>query len=272
MRTLAHDQHLLWQLVREPEGVAAGLDALPGGAARLAETVVSDDRLDAEARLGIYASAYFIRIHDVLADDFEALARALGADWFNDLVTSYLALHPPRHFSLREVGERLPACIAEDAALAPIRERWPFAADLARLEWALGRAFDAEDGARLAASDLAALAPEDFDGLALALDPAARLLELDWPVQRLLSEDASIDAGLPAERARLLVTRPEWAVQWRSLDDAEHAALLRVAAGTTFGEVCEIAADADGEAQGPATAAGWLARWLEAGAIARAAD
>jgi len=55
----------------------------------------------------------------------------------------------------------------------------------------------------------------------------------------------------------------------RALEPEEARALEAVAAGATFGVLCEhIAADC-GEEEAPARAAGWLAGWVDAGWVRR---
>jgi len=140
--------------------------------------------------------------------------------------------------------------------------RWPFAADLAALEWALVEAFDAPDAPSLAREALAALAPEDWAALPLRLHPATAFLELAWPVQRLR---AAHDAGspLPAELApeptRICVLRRGERVRFRSLEPREAALLAALREGTTFGALCERLAAELGDDRAPAEAARLLA-------------
>src|SRR4029079_6895773 len=77
--------------------------------------VVSDDRLSAVDRLDVYATMYFVRLHDVLRDEFARTAAALGAEAFHTLVSDYVQANPPSHPSLREAGARLPAFLASAA-------------------------------------------------------------------------------------------------------------------------------------------------------------
>ena len=176
---LARTQRRLWRLLTAPEGVRAAL-AEEGDAsgASLEGWLRSAPGPAAAVRLEIYANAYFARIHGVMVEDFGALARALGEAGFHDLVTAYLCVHPPERPSLRHVGERLPGFLADHGAAAPFRRRWPFAADLARLEVALADAFDAPDAPALTREDLASVPPERWADLSLTLHPSVRLLRI----------------------------------------------------------------------------------------------
>lgn len=201
---LAASQRRLWRLIAWPEGVAAALGGEPPDTPPLDSLIRSDARLGAEARLDVYANAYFFRIHDVLAEDYPSLRAVLGETDFHDLVTSYLAVHPSTHPSLRWIGGRLSGFLREHPAAAGVRARCPLAADLADLEWATEMVFDAADSRPATRDDLARLAPEAFDALPLRLRPSVRLLHLAWPVHELRAawrREEPLPEVAPAETA-----------------------------------------------------------------------
>lgn len=274
MSDLAATQQRLWRLLTAPSGVRAALAEAGDPEGRSLEGfAVSDSRAGAALRLEIYANAYFERIHDVLARDFETLARTLGEEGFHDLVTAYLCVHVPSRPSLRHAGERLADFLAEHAAAEPFRRRWPWAADLARLEWALAFAFDAPEAAALEREQLAAVAPEGWERIVFALRPCVRRLALAWEVAPLRE---AFEAGCenrvpPAEPAPngLLVWRRGERVSFRSIDDEERELLARVEAGAPFGALCEWLAARHGAGAAPARAAAWLAAWVGAELLAR---
>jgi len=266
-------QERLRQLICAPSGVAAALAAEGDAAgAGLAALLRGDARASATARLEVYANAYFERLLGVLRDDYPALAATLGEDAFHDLATAYLAAHPPTRPSLRDAGDGVPQLLAGDSGEAAFfRVRWPFAADLAALEWALVDAFDAPDAPALGREDLAALAPEAWEALALRLHPATSLLELAWPVH-LLREAHERGEPLPLaelsrEATHICVTRRNERVFFRAALPLEAALLATLQRGTTFGALCAHIADERGAAAAPAFAATLLTRWLEAGTV-----
>ncbi len=283
---LAASQRRLWRLIAWPEGVAAALGGEPPGTPPLDSVVRSDARLGAESRLDVYANAYFFRIHDVLAEDYPTLRAVLGETDFHDLVTSYLAVHPSTHPSLRWIGGRLPGFLREHPAAAGVRARCPVAADLAGLEWATEMAFDAADSRAATRDDLGRLAPEAFDALPLRLRPSVRLLRLAWPVHELRAawrREELLPEIAPGETA-VCVWRGGPAAEGRGADRGESAesdgrvmnrvlaadeaaALERVAAGVAFGALCEVIAAEAGDEQAPALAAGFLARWVDDGLL-----
>jgi hypothetical protein len=264
-RALDQAQRLIWGLVTAPEGVEAGLEAIGDtGAAQLRAVVSGDARLDAASRLTVYANAYFFRIHDALKEDFGALHRALGEAAFHNLVTVYLFSHPPTHPSLRYAGKHLPGFLATDRAAAPFRERCPWAADLAALEWALLEAFDAPDAPVLSRDDLAAAPAGAWGDFRFSLTPSLQTLTLAWPVETVR---AAYDRGtdLPAPppgRTHLRVWRREERVFYRPMPPLEAEALGLVRAGESFGRLCGHVAAEAGEGEAPQRALGLLERWL----------
>src|SRR4051812_11219845 len=76
--------------------------------ATLQAEIVGDDRLDAGARLGVYARMYGARLIDVLFEDYPRVAALVGQDRFTGLARQYVAAHPSTHPSLRWFGRRFP--------------------------------------------------------------------------------------------------------------------------------------------------------------------
>jgi hypothetical protein len=275
MHDLDTTQRRIWRWLTAPSGVRAALaeEGDPDGAS-LAAVVRGDARCSALARLEIYANAYFQRVHDALAEDHAALAAALGAGWFHDLVTAYLLAHPPAHPSLRFAGSELARFLDAGVGAAPFRRRFPFAADLARLEWALSFAFDAADAEPLRREDLAAIPLAEWEHLVLALHPSLQTLRLAWPVAALREAfdahgAARVRAPASPEACAVVVWRRGERVFFRTAEPLELELLEAARAGARFGALCAAAAREVGGATAPARAASWLAAWVGAGLLAR---
>ena len=271
--SLENLQALLYRLITAPEGVAAGLDAerppephTPGDLALLIE---SDDRLSAIERLEIYANAYFYRILDCLKEDFPATLATLGADNFHNLVTGYLIEYPPTEPSIACVGRRL----SEFLTHHPMLERWPFIADLARLERTLVEVFHAADAEPLSAEALRSVALEDWPALAMRTHPALAIIDCRWRVDELLREieSAAGEMDKPPNAARaavsVLVWRHHSKVHYRGLERSERAALKVASAGASFAAICEAVAASRGEDDPAALINQLLTRWVDDGLL-----
>jgi hypothetical protein len=257
------------------DGLMALITGLPPSDAATAPTdagalVVGDDRASAAARVHVYQHMYRSRMIEALDSQFPRLARWLGQDSFADLVAAYVADCPSRHPSLRFLGERFPDWLAARPA---DESRHPALADLARLEWARADVFDAADQAPLTIDVLRAWPPDRFAELPLRLVGAHRRLDLRHPVAALwdaigpAGTDPAHDRDLAAARSSaaraesLLVWRQGVTVFHRATDSAERAALDAMAAGTTFGLICEALAGDRAAEDAAAQAFAWLSTW-----------
>ncbi len=260
-------------LARHLTQLDAGGDALDsrssGSRVPIAERIRCDRGISPEQRLGVYRHGYFARIHDVLRDDYGALHALLGDAAFHDLAKLYLMAHPPQSHSLRDVGASLPQFLAGPVA-EPFTARWPFAPDLATLEWALVEVFDAPDSDLLDREALAALPPAGWAALVLELVAAHRTLALDWPVHRLRkawSNEQPIPEFEPLA-TKVLVHRHREQVFVRSLGELEARVLAWLRDGFDFAAICGRAADEHGDAGSPSDVLALLERWLADGLLA----
>jgi hypothetical protein len=277
-RDLESVQRRLRRLITEPDGVETALRAEgDANGEKLAMLIRAERGISPADRLSVYANAYFARLHDCLREDFGALARALGADAFHDLVQTYLMMHPPTRPSLRHAGAHLAEHLATEPFASIFSRRCPYAADLARLEWALAEAFHAADSPVVARERFSAVAPEDWGGLGFEVVPSLQLVACAWPVhtvrERFDREDseATWDEApvVAAEPACLRVWRLDERVRYRSVAPLELEALAAASAGESFAAICERLAAAMGEAEAAPHAASLLASWTSDGILAR---
>jgi hypothetical protein len=232
------------------------------------DEIRGDARLSAGARLAVYARMYCARLVDALREDYPRLAALLGVELFGDVAHAYVDAHPSTHPSLRWFGRDFGDFLARDD-----REGVPpFAADLARLEWARLGVFDAPDGDALALAALRSLAPEAWPTLRLRLGPAVDVLALEWPVHRVW-EAAGAAAESPSatfepSATHLRVWRQGDRVFQSVMDETERVALASVGAGETFAELCARVAAVAGADAAASTAGALVLRWLEDGILA----
>lgn len=225
--------------------------------------------------LEAYRHAYRARLVAALTDNFTVLARALGDDAFEALGLAYLAARPSQQPSIRWFGDGLADFMATaDDELVPHASL----ADFARMDWALRGAFDAAAAPLLEPAELARLAPDDWAGLVLHLQPSVQRVTLTHaiePAWRVLREwdpesgDDQPELPEPVPHAHeLLAWRQGLETRWRSLEPLESALLAAVAQGDTFASLCERAAGLvdDPDAAAPAVI-GLLQRWLADGLL-----
>src|ERR1700693_6325836 len=156
-------QTLLLHRITDPEGTKESSGEKRGLLPGLLELVHGDEQLSAFGRLEIYANAYFYRLLESLGEDFPATQAILEEDNFAALVRGYLREHPPTEPSIVYAGLYLADFLNDH----PFAERWPFIADLARLERAVLDVFHAADAPALGLETLHAVPSEDWPALKL---------------------------------------------------------------------------------------------------------
>jgi hypothetical protein len=159
-----------------PDGVPER-DADPERRRKLERLVTPGPSLSAAERLQIYNDGYFARLEECLVDDYPALSYALGADAFSQLAREYIAAHPSRSPSLNAYGAQMAAfCRTRPSSWAG------FAADLARLEWALVEVVHEPVTDGSCAEALAALSAARWQTARLVPSRGLRVLGFDHPV------------------------------------------------------------------------------------------
>jgi hypothetical protein len=261
-------QALLYRLIVAPNGVAEAL-ANDQAAIDLDEVIVGDARMTAAQRVGIYADAYFYRLLDALKEDFPATLAVVGADEFHNLITSYLLAHPPADPSLLHAGR----CLADHLERSPMLVRWPFIADLARLERALIESFHAVDATSLDRAAVQSIPPDEWPDLMLVLHPATRVLRLQWRIEEILRavEQNELLPEVLGAPVTLVVWRRQAQVFYRVAEPAEETALNLIEQRCDFGAVCEGVGTIASDDDVPRLINRILARWLCDGVLLNSA-
>jgi len=197
---LLQTQRLVSMLVMRPLSKNEGMqkvwvDGRP--AAEIVEMVVKpNDRLTSFERLEIYNKQYWFRVLDCFGDDFPGLRAVLEEKKFDRLARAYLEAQPSRSFSLRNLGQFLPAFLEERRELtAPYTE---LALDMVKFEWAQVQAFDGPGYAALTPSDVARISSRPAKAR-LHVQPYVQLLELQYPLDDFLLALKKKNAAMRSE-------------------------------------------------------------------------
>ncbi len=158
-----------------PGGGSANFD--PG----LVHLVEGRGQLGPQERINIYAQMYYVRLLEVLHEDFPQVATILGCERFDEVVRVYLACHPSTHPSLRYLGRHFAAFLDTRPEVASL----PFLSDLARLEWMREEVFDAPDAEPLRLEHLQGLSADEWPDLRFQFIPAFQVLQSEWPVHEI---------------------------------------------------------------------------------------
>ncbi len=224
--------------------------------------IADGSRLGSFARVSVYSNAYFLRLREVLAQDFPETGRALGEDRFDRIAREYLRQFPSENPSVRNLGRSM-ADFLDGRSDVP-----PYLGDLARLEWLLSAAFDSADSAAIGVSDLRAIEPQRWPHLRFRPTPALALMRAKWPVHELWS-------GASSGTIRPVFT---WICVWRdrdcrvfhaAIDCREAEAMTRMIGGEPFAAICGAYADL-GDDEAARLSVATFVSWLDRGLISAA--
>ncbi|MDX2013539.1 MAG: DNA-binding domain-containing protein [Myxococcaceae bacterium] len=252
--TLGQLQHQMWEVL------------VGGTSIDNAAVLVKAGALTPAERVGVYAEMYWLRLRDVLRDEFPQVRAVLGDEDFDVLAAKYLRAHPSTHPSLNWLGQHL----APFLRARPV-EGAPFLADLAALEFARNQVFIAPDSPVVAQAHLSRVTPETAASARFTLTPAVQVLPLAHDVRALFraQADGSTWRGVdvPSTPTFLVVFRQGFDVFHDVVSPEEAAALRQAMTGATLPELCE-AFVAFGE-EAPARAFQAIASWVTEGLVAR---
>jgi len=212
-------------------------------------------------RLHAYVDGYPARLRDALLEAFPAVAHLVGASEFGDLVRRYRPAVPVGGYNLADVGAAMPAFLEQDRLGAAL----PFLPDLARLEWAVQRAFHAHLLAPFDPATVASWSPDDWADARVRFQAGTSCVRSAWPIRALWDARATprdeIDLAIDDRPETVVVHRVEYRVACEPLDAAEATVLGRLLGGGTLGEAVADLAPDDAERLGEWTAS-WMARGL----------
>lgn len=233
-------------------------DSILRGASDVGDLAGGDS---AAERLSIYSTAYRLRLQEALAANFPMLCVHLGKDAFDLLALEYLDAHPSRHVSVRAFGSNLTEWLRTQ------RGDEPWLADFARLEWALGCAFDAVDTPAVSVDGLAQIEPARWPHLTFRFAPTVQRLSLHTNAASLYAsavKEQPPAAGVTVpEPDEWLVYRTGGAAHYRSLATNEAVTFDVLHEDGTFADACERFFELTNEETVAMQAAAFLKRWLE---------
>lgn len=224
---------------------AAFAAAILGEEAGALAAAVRADGIAAERRIQVYRNNSLITLTAALQATFPVVCRLVDERFFGFAAQAFIRASPPRAPRLAEYGAGFADFLAGFAPAAAL----PYLPDVARLEWAVARAFHAADAPPLDPARLAALPPEAQAAAALVVHPSAALLASPHPVEALWqANQPGRDGGgvdLAAGPCRLLVHRREDEVEMMRLDAPGHALAAALLAGAAIADALAAALEED---------------------------
>ena len=224
---------------------AAFAAAILGGEDAPLAAAVRADGIAAERRIQVYRNNSLITLTAALQATFPVVCRLVDERFFGFAAQAFIRAAPPRAPRLAEYGAGFPDFLAGFAPAAAL----PYLPDVARLEWAIARAFHAADAPPLDPARLAALPPEAQGAAALVAHPSAGLVASPFPIEALWQANQPGRDGsgvdLDGGPCRLLVHRRDDEVEMMRLDAPGHALAGALLAGSAIEDALAAALAAD---------------------------
>lgn len=201
-------------------------------------------------RLNIYRNTFVTGVTKALRLTYPAVHRLVGAEFFEGAAAQFIAQHPPCAAYLDEYGVEFPDFLGSFQPAASLA----YLGDVARLEWAVGRAIHAADVEPLDLTRLAALSPEDQVRVCFVPHPSVALLCTDYPADTiwrgvLNGNDAALaGVDLGAGPVRLLVERRATGVEVSRLDKPAWCFAVALCDGWSVSEALAGAAGSSADA------------------------
>jgi hypothetical protein len=217
-------------------------DALLFATARVPSCLKGAAVKKTDRRFAIYRNNVTSSLVEALSARFPVIKRLVGDEFFSALARSYVLREPPFSPLLIHYGETFAVFIEDFEPARPL----PYLADVARLEYARGRAYHAADAEPVPRKIFAALAEERIGATRVKLHPSVSILSSPYPLVSIWQANQAVavkpvqDWG--AETA--LVARPFLEVETLPLGAGTGTFLAALQSGATIANAAGAASDA----------------------------
>jgi hypothetical protein len=220
-------------------------DAVRDASLRVPLPVAGATRHTADRRFAVYRNNVTVSLVSALAERFPVVRRLVGEEFFRAMARAYVMQEPPRSPVLLHYGATFPAFVDGFEPAAAIA----YLADVARLEFARGRAFHAADVDPLPQQDIAVVRAADLAAMRVVLHPSVSVIASRHPIVSIWEAHRDPVAIAPAQAwaAEIaLVARPFLTVEVWRLPPGGGQFLTALARGLTIVEAAEAGRSAAG--------------------------
>jgi hypothetical protein len=216
-------------------------------------------------RVSVYADAYFLRLREILENDFELARVCLGQERFVALIADYLSAKPPFHPDAAWVGSRLPRFVESHAEWRRVEHL----AETLALEWAINESLYSPWVDEKAAVQLSELAADDLSRAQFVTDPSVKLvyspalLEDAWLNRSTSSESGLCDIERDSDRPWLLVRRgAQGEIKFTRFNEGERLLWREIQRAQTLTQTCENLSNWNEAVAALSELGGWAQRGL----------
>lgn len=191
-------------------------------------------------RLDVYRNNVIAGLIGALCERFPVCLRLVGDTFFRAMARTYVRASLPRKPMLFEYGEDFAEFIAGFDPASGL----PYLPDVARLEYAAGRAYHAADAPPLSRDMIRSLPPERLDAATASLHPSTQVVRSRYPIVSIWRENMSSDppGTVVLDHAEdALVVRARVDVEIRALPPGGAHFVKTLMGSGTFGKAAEEA-------------------------------
>lgn len=229
----------------------------PSAGQRVLDTLIGEGAHNRN-RLALYRGNLTETWHKVLASAYPVVRTLVGNEFFVALSREYGLVDPSGSGDLNQFGHRMADLLASWPPSAPYR----YLADVARLEWAVHRAYFAADALPWSPEQWARHAPDMLEAAPISLHPAVALLrtsthaaDIWFAYQETGSEPDIHDIDAPQW---IVVSRPYWIPEVQAVTPAAFEMLEALRRGKSLGAALDMALTCDGNFDFGATWRNWI--------------
>jgi hypothetical protein len=240
-----------------------------------ARYIIPSPTLPPHQRMQIYNQQYWWRLLSTLHSNFPLITRLFGLQAFNEEIgIPYLFKYPPNHWSLSELGERLPQWIQEDYH----EPDQSLLYNAANLDWAFMASFIAAQHPPLDLAHFIQENPETLLSLIFYLQPHLNLFVWEYDLLafrgHFLKQDTDywIEHPFPdlpkGKTYRFVLYRnAKNNIAWREISQGEYLLLEQFKKGTSITTACQYieAQEASLYEEVATHLQKWLQEWTQAG-------
>ena len=194
-----------------------------------------------DRRLAIYRANMVASADKALSSAYPVIRQVVGEQFFHGLAREYQRGTPSTSGDLTDFGATFDAFLA---AFEHTRSL-PYLPDLARLEWAVHRAYGAADAPDWDPASLGAVEPERQDAIRFQWTPGTALIESAHPIVRIWAiHQAGYDGEFSVDwdrRDTAVVSRDGFAVMVDACAPADAVFITASLAGAPFGDAAAAA-------------------------------
>lgn len=206
---------------------------------------ILEDGFTAAERLRIYRNTCRSTLVATLRMTYPAVDRLVGSDFFDAAAGQFVERCPARSGYLNEYGSGFADFLTVFDAASSV----PYLADVARFEWALSVAANAEDARMLEPGALLSLPPANHAKLCFVVHPSVTFLQLAYPADEIAdavlsgNEAAMAEVDIASGPVYLVVHRGREGLEARRLERRAYEFAYRLCAGEPIGSLVQFAGD-----------------------------